>query len=72
MDFACFAGFQGTFWSFMKPTSNQDTQLPFLMTVIQHLLRASFEGLEIRWAISYMSFYQKSHHKSIILWIVSM
>lgn len=40
----------------MKVTSNQDTQLHFLMTVIQHLLRVSFEGLEIRWAISWSFF----------------
>ncbi|KAI9521058.1 Glycosyltransferase 8 domain-containing protein 1 [Dissostichus eleginoides] len=43
--------YKGTFRSFMKVTSNQDTQLHFLMTVIQHLLRVSFEGLEIRIAI---------------------
>jgi len=34
----------------MKPTSDQDMQLLFLMTATQHLLRASFEGLETRWA----------------------
>lgn len=48
MDFARSVGSQATFKSFTKPTSNQDMQLPSQMTVIQLLLRASFEGREIR------------------------
>lgn len=46
MDFACF---QGIFKSYMTPILNQDTLLPSPMTVIQHLLRALFEELAIRW-----------------------
>lgn len=49
MDAACSVGSQGTFRSSMKPTSNQDTQLPSQMTAIQRLLRALLEELEIRW-----------------------
>lgn len=39
----------------MKPASNQDMQLPFQKTAPQHLLRASFGGLETRCASSAVS-----------------